>query len=110
MWGFVAHYNRDGFYETFFTSSERRLRFLRMAIDWPYMTKGWGYGDPRYTWGDVEESLTRWLLEAGVAEQVERECALDVEARERALLATLMRKYQDKPISPELLPTTQSHN
>ncbi len=49
--GNIAHYNRGGFFETFFTTTANKVRFLEMTLRW-----SWG-GDPAWTYSDVERAL-----------------------------------------------------
>ena len=49
--GHIAHYNRAGFYGHFFTTAEDRQYFM-------YATRqGGGYGDPAFTYSDVEKAI-----------------------------------------------------
>ncbi|KRT69388.1 MAG: hypothetical protein XU15_C0011G0070 [candidate division NC10 bacterium CSP1-5] len=91
LFGMIAHHNREGFYETFFTTAARQLRFVDALVEW-------GYKD------DLEGILTAWLLTSRIPAQIERLRDLDEEAQERAMLAYLLQKYDGKPVSPELLP------
>ena len=85
--GHIAHYNRLGFYEEFFTATEGKVRFLRMALDWSC------YGDPAFTCSDVERALQSWLHRNGVLGRYERRLAAEQEAAGRAELARLQAKY-----------------
>ena len=49
--GHIAHYNRQGFYAHFFTTVEGRERFQKS------LALGGGYGDPAYTYSDVEKAV-----------------------------------------------------
>jgi hypothetical protein len=57
--GHIAHYNRLGFWETYFTTPAGRLRFLEIALLHPC------YGDPTWTYSDVERAIQVWLRESG---------------------------------------------
>jgi hypothetical protein len=48
--GHIAHYNQGGFYDEFFTTTEDKVRFLLQTMQHPC------YGDPEYTYGDVERA------------------------------------------------------
>jgi hypothetical protein len=76
--GHIAHYNRRGFYEEFFTTTEGKVRFLRMTL------KHDCYGDPAYTYSDVERALQSWLQQNGVLSRCERRLVTEQEAAERA--------------------------
>lgn len=53
--GHIAHYNQHVFYEEFFTTPEDRRRFNDMTLKWPC------YGDPAWTYSDVEKVLQAWM-------------------------------------------------
>lgn len=55
--GHIAHYNQGGFYETFFDTDEHKHDFM-------YQTMNHGcYGDPHYTYSDVERAVQKYLRE-----------------------------------------------
>ena len=51
----IAHYNRQGFYSEWFSTPDRKANFLRVWMVQPI------YGDPDYTYSDVEVFLRNWL-------------------------------------------------
>jgi|WetSurSiteA1Bulk_404760.scaffolds.fasta_scaffold28599_3 hypothetical protein len=53
--GHIAHYNQGQFYETFFTSNEGKADFRQETLHYPC------YGQPEYTYCDVEKALQAWL-------------------------------------------------
>lgn len=53
--GHIAHYNQKAFYEEFFTSPRGLWNFRQIT------ERGGGYGDPAYTYSDVERALKAWL-------------------------------------------------
>ena len=85
--GHIAHYNRHGFYGEFFTATEGKVRFLRLTLAHPC------WGDPGFTYSDVERALQSWLHQNGVLGRYERRLAAEQEAAERAELARLQAKY-----------------
>ena len=89
MRGHIAHYNQMGFFSTWFSTAEQRAKFLRLWIHTPI------YGNPTYTWSDVEEVLCTWLQEH--PEYLERERSAHVyrvESLEKAELVRLKAKYE----------------
>ena len=56
----IAHYNRWGFYNTFFTTYDGMGEFIKQTGDFPC------YGDPAYTYSDVERALQEWINTAGI--------------------------------------------
>ncbi len=85
--GNIAHYNRNGFWETFFTTTVDKVRFLELTLRW-----SWG-GDPAWTYGDVERALQDWLRTSGLLAQYRQRLAEETEAAERACLTRLQAKY-----------------
>lgn len=55
--GNIAHYNQSGFYSTYFEDSEGFTQFIDNCVDYGC------YGDPAYTYSDVEKVLKSWLIE-----------------------------------------------
>jgi hypothetical protein len=56
MFGFIAHYNINGFYSEKFSSKERIQDFLHSIKTWSC------YGDPEWTYSDVEKILQEKLF------------------------------------------------
>lgn len=54
--GFIAHYDRRGFSDTYFTTAEDKMRFLRKIVSHPC------YGDPKYTFSDVEWAIREHIV------------------------------------------------
>ena len=54
--GHIAHHDKAGFYEEWFSTPERQEEFIKNALDWPC------YGEATWTFSDVEKQLKRWLL------------------------------------------------
>ena len=90
--GHIAHFNRQGFFETFFTMTADKVSFLRMTLAHPC------FGDPAFTYSDVERALQRWLRESGTLAKHEQRLADEMEAAERAQLARLKAKYEQTPL------------
>lgn len=57
--GNIAHYNQSGFYATYFEDTEGVSRFIDNCVAYPC------YGDPAYTFSDVEKVLKDWLINKG---------------------------------------------
>ena len=89
VFGHIAHYNAAGFYATWFSTPERRVRFVRQALTRPCV------GDPAWTWSDVEEALQDEFErnnDVYVGRNTELANASQL-ARELAELARLQAKY-----------------
>jgi hypothetical protein len=89
--GNIAHFNESGFYDVFFTTTQDKLRFLRLTL------LHTPCGDPAFTYSDVERALQSWLFQNGVLEKYEQRLAKETEAVERAELARLKGKYENGP-------------
>lgn len=55
MFGHIAHYDIHGFYNEWFRDESHRLNWLY------YVQENGGYGDPEWTWSDVESTFKEWL-------------------------------------------------
>ena len=55
--GHIAHYNRTQFYEEWFSSLAAQVRFLKHTLRFPC------YGDPEYTFSDVERAIQREICQ-----------------------------------------------
>jgi hypothetical protein len=90
--GHLAHYDVFEFYDTFFTSTAGKVRFLRMTLQWAC------YGDPSFTYSDVERAIQSWLVQSGVVEKYEKRLEEEKEAAERKELDRLKNKYEASPV------------
>lgn len=57
--GHIAHYNKMGFYNTFFVDDAGITDFLDITLQYPC------YGDASWTYSDVEKILQEWLKQRG---------------------------------------------
>ena len=100
--GHIAHYNRDGFYQRFFLTAEDKYAFLEQCVTWPC------YGDPTYTFCDVERAVQPRLRAANVIEVFRMREADATRRRELDMLARLQAKYganrEPPSSSPQTLP------
>lgn len=85
--GHIAHYNRLGFWEEFFTTTEGKVRFLGIALRHPC------YGDAAWTYSDVERALQSWLAVDGTLAKYRDRLAAELEAGERAEFERLRTKF-----------------
>ena len=85
--GNIAHYNRSGFWSEFFTTTADKVRFLEMTFKYPC------FGDPAWTYSDVERALQEWLQASCLVDQYRQRLADETEAWERGQLARLQAKY-----------------
>ena len=92
--GNIAHYNRGGFWDTFFTTTADKVRFLEQTL------QHLCYGDPAWTYSDVERALQAWLRADGTLERYRQRLVEETEAAEHVELARLQEKYGLTPIKP----------
>lgn len=84
----IAHYNQAGFFEEFFLTTEGRVRFLKQTLRHPC------WGDPTFTYSDVEKALQSWLVQNDSLGKYETRLADEKESTERAELDRLQKKYK----------------
>jgi len=86
--GHIAHYNRTQFYEEWFSSLAAQVRFLKHALRFPC------YGDPEYTFSDVERAIQREIVNRNYLARYELRLAEAHQATDLALLRQLESKYR----------------
>lgn len=67
--GHIAHYNRDGFYSVWFATPEQQAKFIKYTLDFK------SYGNPKYTFCDVEQAFQTWLADQKIQVKVETKAA-----------------------------------
>lgn len=67
MFGHIAHYDRSGFYITQFQHGDKIKAWEKRIM------YGKAYGEPAYTWSDVESDLSVWLSKKNSVEVSEHE-------------------------------------
>ena len=86
--GHIAHYNSTGFYEEWFLSLSAQVRFLEHTLRFPC------YGDPEYTFSDVERAIQREIVNRNYIARYELRLAEEQQATDIALLGQLESKYR----------------
>jgi len=86
--GHIAHYNRTQFYEEWFSSLAAQMRFLKHTLRFPC------YGDPEYTFSDVERAIQREIVNRNYLARYELRLAEEQQATDLALLRQLESKYR----------------
>jgi hypothetical protein len=84
----IAHYNRTQFYEEWFSSLAAQVRFLKDTLRFPC------YGDPEYTFSDVERAIQREIVNRNYLARYELRLAEEQQATDLALLRQLESKYR----------------
>ena len=85
----IAHNNREGFYGTWLSTDAQRAEFLAN-------TQRDVFGDPTFTFADVERALQTWVRESGLQQVYEERASKAREASERQLLAQLKAKWEGR--------------
>ena len=99
--GMIAHYSRDGFFDTFFTDLPGKLRFLKCLAQWLC------YGSPEYTFSDVEAATSEAIRSMGYVEIYDGRLRRESETRERAILTLLQAKYDGSEASAAVEPIVE---
>jgi len=86
--GHIAHYCRSQFYDEWFSSLAAQLRFLKHTLRFPC------YGDPEYTFSDVERAIQREIVNRNYLARYELRLAEERQATDLALLRQLESKYR----------------
>jgi len=86
--GHIANYDIHGFWDVFFTNTSNKLAFLMMTRDHG------GYGDPKFTYSDVERDIKEWLNATTLIEMYREMSQNESESSEKAQLARLKAKYE----------------
>jgi hypothetical protein len=86
--GHIAHYNRAQFYEEWFSSLTAQVWFLKHTLRFPC------YGDPEYTFSDVERAIQREIVNRNYFARHELRLAEENQATDLALLRKLESKYR----------------
>jgi hypothetical protein len=106
--GHIAHYNRTQFHEEWFSSLAAQVRFLNHTLRFPC------YGDPEYTFSDVERAIQREISNRNYLARYELRLAEERQATDLALLRQLERKYRtpvgerDQELQLAVLPVDQT--
>jgi hypothetical protein len=86
--GHIAHYNRTQFYEEWFSSLAAQVRFLKHTLRFPC------YGDPEYTFSDVEKAIQREIVNRNYLARYELRLVERQQTSDLALLRQLESKYR----------------
>ena len=82
----IANYNRTQFYEEWFSSLAAQVRFLKHTLRFPC------YGDPEYTFSDVERAIQREIGSRNYLARYELRLAEEQQASDLAMLRQLESK------------------
>ena len=86
--GHIAHYCRSQFYDEWFSSASAQVQFLKHTLRFLC------YGDPEYTFSDVERAIQREIVNRNYLSRYELRLAEEQQATDLALLRQLEGKYR----------------
>jgi len=102
MFGFIAHYDINGFWEEQLSTTQARIAFLEQIEAYPC------WGQPTHTWSDVERKIRNRLRAARLADAYRSELRREKERTERAMLAALSAKYKHlAPAGAPMMPSAE---
>lgn len=87
--GFIAHFDRDGFYNARFGDPEARVETLAIIVE-----------EEPQTLNHVEQMLRTMVTARGLLDAAKKELAAETETRERAELVRLKAKYEPNQETP----------
>jgi len=88
--GHIAHYDRSGFYDTWFTRARHRAAFVEKTLHWPC------HGDPEFTFSDAESAIQQVMRERNYFGRFELNAAEALRAAELRDLERLEAKYRSQ--------------
>ncbi len=83
----IAHYDIDGFWAEYFTSTTGKIEFLQETIVHPC------WGSPDHTWSDAEREIIKRLRRTDLLDIYKQHLHTEQDAADRAELARLMAKF-----------------
>lgn len=96
--GHIAHFNKIGFWDEFFRTRATKIEFIEQTMGHPC------YGDPAWTYSDVERIIRARLKLSGLLDWHKRLLAQENEARDRAEYHRLAQKFAPAPARNEPMP------
>lgn len=102
-YGHIAHFNREGFFGTFFRDLAGKIAFLEQTLHWPC------FGDPAWTYCDVERAVQHRLRQCDLLTAYRALRAAEIERRERETLQRLCAKYNGDSARPDTAPVVIAH-
>ena len=98
--GHIAHYNLEGFFETFFEDTSQKIEFLQQTLQWPC------YGNPDYTYCDIERIIQSRIRRSGLLSIKQAQLAAETRQKELAVLNRLKAKYEPVRATSTAAPPT----
>jgi hypothetical protein len=94
----IAHYDSNGFWETWFTTTTDQIQFLQNIVRHPC------WGDPAFTYSDVEKVVRSRVKRSGIIAWKQRILADESKKKDVAELARLKAIYEPDTAPPSDLP------
>lgn len=92
--GNIAHYDRSGFWATWFETPEQRADFIKHMLSYPC------FGQPEFTYCDVERAIQAEVRKLNLAQALQNKADDATSARELVMLDALQKKYRPASIVP----------
>ena len=91
--GHIAHYDRSGFYDTWFTQARHRAAFVEKTLRWPC------HGDPEFTFSDAEYAIQQMMRKRNYLARLELKAAEALRAADLRDLERLEAKYRTQKLA-----------
>jgi len=88
--GHIAHYDRTGFYDIWFTRVPHKAAFIEKTLRWPC------HGDPEFTFSDVEYAIQQVVRQRNYLARFELRAADELRAAELKDLERLEAKFRNQ--------------
>ena len=94
----IAHYDSNGFWETWFTTTAEQIEFLQNIVRHPC------WGDPAFTYSDVEQVVRSRVKRSGIIAWKQRILTDESKKKDVAELARLKAIYEPDTAPPSDVP------
>ena len=88
--GHIAHFDINGFYEEWFSSTQRKLDFIKNVLNHT------SYGDPAHTFSDVEKELYMLVHLRGYVVSLTMDLTGETAKKDLAEFRRLLREYPEQ--------------
>ena len=98
--GFIAHYDREGFWTEYFTGTTGKVEFIEQVVGHPC------HGDPRHTFSDVERKIGLRLRQVDLLGFYRTANRHEQDAADRAEFARLKARFEPDGVPVHAQPST----
>ncbi len=86
--GFIAHYDKSGFWSEYFTSTAGKIEFLEQVIAWPF------HGAATHTFSDAERVIARRVIQVDLLGLYRSKGRNEREAADRLTFERLKSRFE----------------